>query len=203
MLYLDHMLYAVPVLEEGIETFADLTGVRPDYGGKHTNLGTHNALVSLGERIYFEIIAPDPEQDYSPDDVAFNIGNIQSPKIITWAARAANIEALETEMAMSEIKEGFRIKEDGAVLKWKTARLSGINDSTGLIPFIIEWQGDYHPADTSPKGCDLLEFSACHPSRHEFEKITSKLAFPFAIGEGPSFQLTAKIGTPKGVIEIS
>ncbi len=66
MLHLDHILYAVPDLQKGIDDFEKLTGVRPVYGGKHLNLGTHNALVSLGEEVYFELIAPDPSRKNIP-----------------------------------------------------------------------------------------------------------------------------------------
>ena len=37
------------------------TGVAPQPGGKHVAMGTHNALLRLGERVYLEIIAIDPE----------------------------------------------------------------------------------------------------------------------------------------------
>ena len=42
---------------------ADLTGATPRPGGKHAGMGTHNALVKLGERLYLEIIAIDPDGD--------------------------------------------------------------------------------------------------------------------------------------------
>ena len=58
---IDHLVFAAPTLAQGIEYIADLTGVTPRPGGKHAGMGTHNALVKLGERLYLEIIAIDPD----------------------------------------------------------------------------------------------------------------------------------------------
>jgi len=202
MLHLDHILYAVPNLEKGIEDFEKLTGVRPAYGGKHTNLGTHNALVSLGKEVYLELIAPDPNQNIPLKNIVFNIGKIKVPKIITWAVRSANINELGAKIKIAEIQDGKRIKEDGTLLKWKTAEITEFADTSGMVPFVIQWDQTPHPASTSPVGCNLLEFSAEHPSPNQFTKLVSELSFPFKIVESPSFQLKIKINSPKGVIEI-
>ena len=46
---IDHLVFAAPTLAQGIEHIADLTGVAPRPGGKHAGMGTHNALVKLGD----------------------------------------------------------------------------------------------------------------------------------------------------------
>lgn len=201
MLHLDHILYAVPDLQKGIDDFEQLTGVRPAYGGKHPHLGTHNALVSLGETVYLELIAFDPDQSMPVENIIFGIGKIKVPKIITWAIRSANISELGTKIQLAKIEGGGRIKADGARLKWKTAEITEFTDNSGMVPFVIQWISTPHPATTSPRGCELLQFSAEHPSPNTFTKLFSKLSFPFQIVENPSFQLKAKINSPKGVIE--
>ena len=39
----DHLVFACPDLEQGVEQIADLLGVRATPGGRHEGLGTHNA----------------------------------------------------------------------------------------------------------------------------------------------------------------
>ena len=58
---LDHLVVAATTLADGIDFVAERTGAIPQPGGKHVAMGTHNALLRLGERVYLEIIAIDPE----------------------------------------------------------------------------------------------------------------------------------------------
>ena len=64
-LRLDHFIYAGRDLDSLIADFATLTGVTPGKGGRHPGLGTRNALTSLGDDLYFELLATDPEQKAS------------------------------------------------------------------------------------------------------------------------------------------
>ena len=56
--HVDHIMLGAANLDAGIHELEALTGVRAVYGGEHPNLGTHNALVSLGSNTYLEVIAP-------------------------------------------------------------------------------------------------------------------------------------------------
>jgi hypothetical protein len=59
---IDHLVYATPDLDLGIEKIEWLFGVRATLGGQHPGAGTRNALVSLGLGTHLEIVGPDRTQ---------------------------------------------------------------------------------------------------------------------------------------------
>lgn len=58
---LDHFMWAGSNLDALVERFAALSGTRPLPGGHHPGNGTQNALASLGNGSYIELIAPDSD----------------------------------------------------------------------------------------------------------------------------------------------
>ncbi|MEL6718114.1 MAG: VOC family protein, partial [Bacteroidota bacterium] len=61
MQQLDHIVYAVPNLEEAINWFEENAGIQPVFGGYHTTQGTKNALLKIGAQCYLELLAVDKE----------------------------------------------------------------------------------------------------------------------------------------------
>ena len=58
---LDHIVVAAATLERGEDYVEARLGARPRRGGRHVAMGTHNSLLKLGDRVYLEVIAIDPE----------------------------------------------------------------------------------------------------------------------------------------------
>lgn len=59
---LDHIILGCNDLDAGIRFVQERIGVRAAPGGVHPDRGTANALLSLGDRHYLEIMAPDRTQ---------------------------------------------------------------------------------------------------------------------------------------------
>jgi Glyoxalase-like domain len=205
---LDHILLGCNDLERGIAFVYQHTGVRAAFGGVHPGAGTQNALLSLGESRYLEIIAPDPKQPSSVD--SRNLKALtDDPVLVGWAAHRADIDAFAVRLK----KQGFviegpmpgsRKRPDGRVLTWKVMRLK--DDSTQLLPFFIEWSADsIHPSVDSPQGCRLTHFEAFAPDAdaRAISGQVKALDLDLPLAEGRNSLLVATIAGPKGQLEVT
>ncbi len=202
---IDHLLYGVPNLEDGIAHIHQLTGVKPAIGGSHPGLGTHNALLALGDSSYLEIIAPDPNQ--TVERVWMDLDKLQRPRLFRWAVARGSLEEVRAKVLslgvdIGEILKGQRQTTDGHLLQWALSDPNVIL-ADGLIPFLIDWGKQGNPTPTLPKGCELKSLTATHPNPSVSQDILRILGISLKIEKGNTPGLKAKIGTPKGILEIS
>ena len=61
MLSLDHLTVIAPTLTEGVEHVSDCLGNEVPFGTRHHYMGTHNHRLQVGENVYLEIVALDPD----------------------------------------------------------------------------------------------------------------------------------------------
>src|SRR5215467_3043415 len=97
---LDHLVVAAATLEQGEDHLEATLGVRPQRGGKHVAMGTHNSLLKLGPRTFLELIAVDPEGPapahprwFGLDTQAMREALFSGPRLIHWVARTDDVEA--------------------------------------------------------------------------------------------------------------
>ena len=202
----DHLVYATPDLQLGIETIEKLFGVRATPGGQHPGRGTRNALVSLGPGIYLEVIGPDPAQAQPPQPRPFGIDDLKEPRLVTWAAKGKNLESLANEAARSGVKlgqviDGSRQRTDGLVLSWRyTDPRTVVFD--GVVPFFIDWGQTPHPATTAAPGASLTGLRAEHPVPERVQKALGQLGLDLRVQLGPRPGLIATVNSPRGRVEL-
>ena len=90
---LDHILLGCNQLESGVDFVEQRTGVRAAFGGVHPGRGTQNALLSLADRHYLEIIAPDPAQTGVTNPLAPFLHSLSEPRLVGWAAHPGDLAA--------------------------------------------------------------------------------------------------------------
>jgi hypothetical protein len=206
---LDHVLLGCDDLDRGIDFVEQHTGVRAAFGGVHPGRGTRNALLSLGERRYLEVIAPDPKQDrieqFAQKQVT-QLKQLSSPRLIGWAAHPGDLEKFSAHLREAGIsfdgpRPGSRQRLDGNLLQWKTLNLK--DDKDGLLPFFIEWSASsLHPSADAPKGCKITHFGAATPGSNELTKIVTQLQLdlPVLINDKPVLRTT--IVGPRGKLTL-
>jgi len=203
---LDHILLGSADLQGGIAFVEQHTGVRATFGGVHPGRGTQNALLSLGERRYLEIIAPDPAQPGAKNPLASNLHSLAEPRLVGWAAHPGSISAFAEKLRAAEIKfegptPGSRKRPDGQLLKWQTVSLA--DTSSGLLPFFIEWSQDsVHPSVDAPKGCALISFAAETPDPEKLASTLKALNLGLPVKKGEQYRLHAVISGPKGKLDV-
>jgi hypothetical protein len=184
----------------------NLLGVRPIIGGRHPNLGTHNALVSLGETTYLEIVAPDPGLE-APERGRFLEESFDNePKLATWVMRTEEIESLASHtkangLNLGAVQAGRRVTPDGRIISWKvTDSYEWAHD--GAIPFLISWGDTPHPATTTPKAGELINLIIESPHPEQLKKTFNLLGVNIEIKKAAKLKLTATVNTDRGIITI-
>lgn len=197
---LDHILLGCNDLDRGIAFVEEHTGVRAAFGGVHPGRGTRNALLSLGEKHYLEIIAPDPQQPGAPD--TRNLQKLSEPRLVGWAAHPGDIHQFAATLREANIPfegptPGSRKRPDGRLLQWNTLNLE--NDESGLLPFFIEWSpGTVHPSADAPSGCKIASFALAGPNESELRHLCSQLHLDVHVERGEKPQLLARISGSNG-----
>jgi catechol 2,3-dioxygenase-like lactoylglutathione lyase family enzyme len=192
---LDHILLGCSDLDRGIDFVEKHTGIPAAFGGVHPGRGTRNALLSLGEKHYLEIIALDPLQSDAPDH--YGLAQLIVPRLVGWAAHPGDLNQFATRLSKAGIafdgpNPGSRKRPDGRLLQWKTLNLK--DDLGGLLPFFIEWSADTsHPSVDAPRGCHLARFELLTPDPEKLRSTAAAMGLGVEIVKSDKAQHRATI----------
>lgn len=202
LLRIDHIILAIEDLDQGMQQFEDITGLKPVYGGEHPNSNTQNAIVTLKDGMYLEILAPKTGLDSLP--TFFQGMDTLTP--IGFALNTNNITLLHQKVKALQIgtdgiQDGSRTTPDGSRLSWE---LLLINEPAIIMnPFFIDWSPDSkHPATSEDNSCELNALHLRSPFSTTIKQILEECSSDislFKIEEGAETILSLSLSSPKGV----
>ncbi|NLE99263.1 MAG: VOC family protein [Propionibacterium sp.] len=212
---LDHLMLVVGDLARGVQEFAELTGVRPVRGGRHTSGGTANYLVGVHPLPgvdalppYLEILGPDPEAAPEVRGLRSNlIGDASGPVLRTWLVRARDIEqdvlrAAEAGYPVGDVGTLSRLTPEGQRLQWRLSRRRDLVFG-GAQPGIIDWGEAAHPSEGLEPQITIESIEVAARDVAAARGFLGALGLDVAVRQAEQDSLVARLGTPKGPITIS
>ena len=197
---IDHVILGIDDLDRGVKAFEAATGVKPVYGGKHPG-GTHNALVSLGDGIYLEILAIQPDATVQGEFAGLKEVKALTP--IGWAVSSEDSAQLRSSLraagiAVSEPEDGSRTTPTGSTLSWQSLAL---NESFAEAPFFIVWsEKTAHPSTTSPSGCKLQQWQVASPRAKDLHQLRQAFDLRVEVAEAKAPAMRLELTCPKGAV---
>jgi hypothetical protein len=210
ILAIDHLVVAASTLAAGTEWVAERLGARATPGGRHTAMGTHNALVGLGPRLFLEIIAIDPAGTpparprwFDLDEPRMRAQLAETPMLIHWAARTADIDA---DAARTPVDLGAITPMHRGDFEWRiTVPGDGHLPQRGLVPTLIQWSDERHPADAlKDVGMRVVALAGEHPDPAPVRAALAALGLSetLKVTYGRSPRLAAMLRTPRGIVTL-
>ncbi|MBX2877031.1 MAG: VOC family protein [Saprospiraceae bacterium] len=204
---IDHIVYAVPDLDQAILDFQEKTGIEPTFGGYHKNKGTKNALVNIGEGAYLELITVDPENTAIVSPRWMGVDLISEAQVTRWSLKSDQLEhdskALQAfAEKMGVIEGGQRKTATGDLLSWMMI-MPLAAPPVEIAPFVTSWGADsIHPTQNLPQVAPLLDIQFFHPDPDSLMDLWSQLGLSYAIHEDAAPKIKILLDCPKGRVEL-
>ena len=170
---------------------------------------THNALVALGPRCYFEILAPTGPQSPTEDAWCRLARGTREPRILTYCLRSPRPLSQLAQIAEAAgapqvlVADNGRVTPDGVRLNWQWA--APVFSEFGLaFPFFIDWLDSPHPAATAQgQGkVRLAEFAVGHPQAGALQRTLTEMGTPIDTYTAAAIEFRVRLDTPRGAVAL-
>jgi hypothetical protein len=211
VLRLDHLTIVAPTLAEGVAHVRSCIDLDVPFGQRHAYMGTHNHLLQLGDSVYLEIVAIDPQGERPACARWFGLddqGAVRADwdagrRLRGWVARA---EAIDRVLAGREHVFGRKVSLPWAEPSFEFAiRDDGSLPLDGAAPCIIDRRGvPRSMAAMADLGARLRFFRLEHPDAAAIVAFYRSVAIdrPAVVVAGSRVHYRAQIETPGGVKEL-
>jgi hypothetical protein len=202
---LDHITVVAPSLDVGSRFVHQALGMEPGPGRTHPGMGTHNRLLALGEFVYLEVIAPDPDAPPVSRPRWFGLDLVTPdtiPRLAAWVARTDDIASA----AIPELGPVETMSRAGHT--WQmSVTIDGGLPMSGAAPSLIQRASTVHPASVLPDvGLRLRRLRIHHPTPALVLAALDRIGLAsdpeVAVLHGNTCMLVAEIDTPSGPREL-
>lgn len=207
MLTLDHLTVVAPTLREGVDHVKNCLGIEVPFGTRHDYMGTHNHRLQLGDNVYLEIVARDPNGTIPRRPRWFGIDDSEQvrkdwergQRLRGWVAATHSIETLVSQnpefgevvlLPFTDPEFAFTIPVDGSL------------PNNGILPSVIDHQDDpTKMSDIPDLNARLVSFTLEHSEPETIRTTYAELGIdrPPAVHFGLSLRYEAKIETSEGL----
>ncbi len=202
---IDHIVLAVPNLEQATRDFKDKYNLELVYGGKHESFGTHNALLNLGNGCYLEVLAPDLDNTTYQGKRWMGADLSQKPVVCRWALKSNDLT--KDQKALQKINpeygsiiEGSRQKTDGSTLRWQMIRPLS-SPLVDIAPFMVDWKdSDSHPTDSLPEECQLVSIEFADPKVEQMQGLFNELGLDDLVHSEDEPRISIRLQTNNGTV---
>ncbi|RCI80085.1 VOC family protein [Brucella anthropi] len=212
MLKLDHLTVIAPTLAEGVSHVQNCLGLAVPFGTRHEYMGTHNHRLQLGNSVYLEIVARDPEGVEPRRARWFGLDNQEQVRsdwneghrLRGWVA---NTDAMDLVVPTHSAILGDKVPlPTGKPTFDFVIPKDGSLPLDGAAPSIIDHRGDTSYIASIPDfGARLQSLILEHPDPTGIAAFYRELAIenPPLIVQGPQIRYRALIDTPAGLKELT
>lgn len=205
MYRIDHIVYSVLDLEEGVRHISETLGCSVMMGGQHLDQGTHNALLNLGDGAYLEIIAADPTNHKVGRKHWMGLDHIEENCTTRFALKSENIDQDLLKLKplksnLSTVFDGSRMRPDGSTLTWRMS-LPHHSPRIEELPFFVEWQGDIHPTQSLDDVVQLQELRVY--TKYWYNDLVKNFpAEKLKVIQDPNPRIEIDVMTPIGLVTL-
>lgn len=204
---MDHLVFASPTLDEGVEYIERLFGVETSPGGQHRGVGTRNRLIGFGPDRYMEVVSVDPDQPRPERPRWFGLDDLDAPRLVTWCAKGNDLADLVARASavgldLGDVAGGGRVRPDGSELTWSVTD-PWAERAGGVVPFFIDWGASEHPGMRLPPTCSFVGIRVEHPEATRVERWLRALGLDTEVRVGHAPRIVATLDTPNGRVELT
>ena len=161
---LDHIVFGSFTLDEGTKFVENILQAKLSDIGYHKDMGTHNRVIRISERVYLEVIAIDPKTCKLKNKKWFNLDNSKLQSKLKKSPQIIGYVIENKDFNITKYYDPF-FESSRDIYKWQFAMPtfnnnildSEINEA-GIIPSLISWKSDKPIYEMKKNQFELISF---------------------------------------------